>query len=210
MNSGQAPAARISTASDIDAIVAAMTTAFFDDPLWGPVFPDRARRSQQAAAMWRLFITSAQRYPWMLVTSDVSAAALWIPPGGSDLSEHEEHAFDKFLVELCGQDVADGISAVFEVFEQNHPREPHFYLSLLATHRDHRGKGVGMGLLRESLARIDAIGSAAYLESCNPVNNDRYRGVGFEDHGHFVVPSGHIVTTMWRPPQLVISPPTAA
>ncbi|MDQ2958649.1 MAG: GNAT family N-acetyltransferase, partial [Actinomycetota bacterium] len=103
------------------------------------------------------------------------------------------------LVDRCGRSVADGIRAIFERFEVHHPSEPHFYLSLLATHRDRRGAGSGMGLLRENLARIDALGAPAYLESCNPVNNERYRGVGFVECGEFAVPSGHLVTTMWRP-----------
>jgi ribosomal protein S18 acetylase RimI-like enzyme len=84
-------------------------------------------------------------------------------------------------------------------FEKNHPSEPHYYLSLLGTHTERRGAGLGMNLLRECLARIDALGGASYLESSNPVNNERYRSVGFTDYGSFTVPSGHVVTTMWRP-----------
>jgi hypothetical protein len=41
---GPAPASvpvRRATAADIDAITAAFTTAFFNDPVWGPVFPRR-------------------------------------------------------------------------------------------------------------------------------------------------------------------------
>jgi GNAT superfamily N-acetyltransferase len=34
--------------------------------------------------------------------------------------------------------------------------EPHYYLSLLGTRDEHRGRGLGMALLKENLARIDA------------------------------------------------------
>ena len=47
--------------------------------------------------------------------------------------------------------------------------------------------------------RIDALGAAAYLESTNPVNNERYRRAGFERRAGIAMPSGHVVTTMWRP-----------
>jgi predicted GNAT family acetyltransferase len=58
-----------------------------------------------------------------------------------------------------------------------------------------------MRLLAENLARIDAEGMPAYLESSNPVNDRRYEGVGFERVGEFSTPDGaHTVTTMWREP----------
>ena len=88
---------------------------------------------------------------------------------------------------------------VFERFDAAHPSdEPHFYLSLLGTHADHRGKGYGMQLLRENLATIDTAHAPAYLESSNDANLDRYRSVGFEVHGEIRIPDGPTVTTMWR------------
>ncbi len=189
----------MATAADIDAIVATMTTAFFDDPMWGPAFPDVDRRAAQASALWRLFVTSSLRFPWMLVTEHVESAALWIPPDATELTHEEEFGFEDFLVDLAGRSVADGIFAIFEQLDAAHPSEPHYYLSLLGTHDDHRGKRLGMGLLTENLGRIDAIGAPAYLESCNPANNARYASVGFVPQTEIVIASGHVVTTMWRP-----------
>ena len=89
---------------------------------------------------------------------------------------------------------------VFNRFENADPHEEeHFYLSLLGTHPDHRGHGLGMGLLAKNLALIDAAGAPAYLESSNPVNLGRYQSVGFERLGEFTLPEdGPSVTTMWR------------
>ena len=50
--------ARLATPADIDAITAAFTSAFFHDPVWGPVFPDESRRAEQAALMWRVYATA--------------------------------------------------------------------------------------------------------------------------------------------------------
>jgi ribosomal protein S18 acetylase RimI-like enzyme len=85
-------------------------------------------------------------------------------------------------------------------FEQAHPRDqPHYYLSLLATHPACAGRGLGMSLLAESLARIDLEHSPAYLESSNPANNHRYERYGFERTREFFPPgSATPVTTMWR------------
>jgi hypothetical protein len=50
-----------------------------------------------------------------------------------------------------------------------------------------------------TLARIDALGAAAYLESTNPANNGRYHSAGFAPRAEITMPTGHVVTTMWRP-----------
>ncbi|MFF4254139.1 GNAT family N-acetyltransferase [Streptomyces sp. NPDC001663] len=190
--------ARIATAADIDAIVATFTSAFFHDPVWGPAFPDKLRRAAQAAVMWRVYVTSALRYPWTLVTPGAEAAAIWIPPGGIELTESEMGGLEERLAEAAGPDTARAVMAVGEQFEAVHPAEPFFYLTILGTHADHRGKGLGMGLLAESLARIDELGAPAYLESTNPANLKRYESVGFAVRDEILLPTGQVVTTMWR------------
>ncbi|MFD0262956.1 GNAT family N-acetyltransferase [Kitasatospora indigofera] len=190
---------RVAGPADLDALVATMTTAFFQDPLWGPVFPDAARRAEQAGAMWRLFLTSSLRYPWTLVTARVESAAVWIPPGGFELTHEEEETLERLLLDSVGRPGTDEILRIFEQLDAARPDEPHHYLTLLGTHDDHRGKGLGMGLLAESLDRIDALGSPAYLESSNPANDARYERAGFVARDRITVPSGHLVTTMWRP-----------
>ena len=196
--SGPFPEVRVATNDDLDGVVATLTSAFFDDPLWGPAFPDLTHREAQASSLWRLFAGSALRYPFTFVTENTASTAVWIPPGGVDLTESESIEFASFLVDLVGEETANGILVISAQCEEIRPTEPHFCLSLLATHRDHRGRGFGMGLLRENLERIDALGGAAHLESSNPVNDARYRSVGFERQGEFTVASGHVITTMWR------------
>jgi GNAT superfamily N-acetyltransferase len=193
------PAVRAAGSDDIDGVVAALTAAFFDDPVWGPAFPDVGRRAAQASALWRVLVSSSLRYPWLLVTQNVESAAIWIPPGGTELTHEEEAGFEDFLLGISDRAVSDGILAVFERLEEVHPGEPHFYLSLLATHDDHRGRGLGMALLEENLARIDALGAPVYLESCNPANDKRYESLGFTVRDEIVLPAGQVVRTMWRP-----------
>lgn len=191
--------ARFATAEDIDAIVDAITTAFFHDPLWGPAFPDESRRAIQAATMWRLYVTSALRYSWTLVTPGVEAAAVWIPPNGTELTPHEEAGLERLLTHAAGTQAAKAILAIYDQLDAAHPAEPCFYLTLLGVHDHHRGNGLGMGLLAESLARIDSLGAAAYLESSNPANIARYAKAGFTPRDTITTATGHVVTTMWRP-----------
>jgi GNAT superfamily N-acetyltransferase len=191
--------ARLATPADIDAITAAFTSAFFHDPVWGPVFPDESRRAEQAALMWRVYATAALRYPWTFVTPDAEAAAIWIPPGGTELTDEEASRLGELIEETAGPQAAASAREIEERFAAAHPAGSFFHLTILATHASHRGKGLGMALLAETLTRIDALGAAAYLESTNPVNNERYRRAGFERRAEITMPSGHVVTTMWRP-----------
>ncbi|GLW71027.1 N-acetyltransferase [Kitasatospora phosalacinea] len=200
MTSTQPPTpARAATPADLDAVVSTLTSAFFHDPLWGPAFPDPSRRAEQAAPMWRLYAASALRYPWTLVTPAAEAVAVWIPPGGTELTAREARDLPALLTAAAGPEAARAILGIYEQLEAAHPGVPCFYLTLLGVHEDHRGRGLGMGLLARSLARIDALGAPAYLESSNPANLARYRSVGFVPRQDVTTATGHTVTTMWRP-----------
>jgi GNAT superfamily N-acetyltransferase len=189
---------RAAVESDVDGVARTLWLAFRDDPLWRWAFPDHDRLED----LWRFLIRSALRYPWVWIAGGYAAAAVWIPPGGSELTEKEEDRLGPLLRDLLGAR-ASSVLALFERFEDAHPRDrEHYYLSLLGTHPEQRGAGVGMALLADNLARIDAEGSPAYLESSNPINDRRYEQIGFERIGEFSTPDGaHTVATMWRKPR---------
>lgn len=157
---------------------------------------EKARCSQHAEARGR---RSALRYPWVWITSGYAAASVWIPPGGSELTEQQEARVEPMLEDLLGTRSGEVIE-LLERFDASHPTgEPHYYLNLLGTHPDHRGRGLGMDLLAKNLTRIDEEGMPAYLESSNPDNNTRYESVGFRPVGEFSTPDRrHTVSTMWR------------
>jgi GNAT superfamily N-acetyltransferase len=140
--------------------------------------------------------------PLGLGEGDYLAASVWIPPDGSEITEEEEARVEPMLNELVGPRAVD-VGELLERFDASHPKDrPHYYLGLLGIRPDHRGRGLGMGLLAENLAVIDAEGIPAYLESSNPDNNQRYERLGFEQVGEFTTPDGtRTVATMWREPR---------
>lgn len=90
-------------------------------------------------------------------------------PGGSELSPAGLESLETLLASALDPDGNTAIHELYERLEASRaPLGPHYYLSLLATHPDHRGRGVGQELLAEDLARWDAAGVPAYLESTNP------------------------------------------
>ena len=190
---------RSATEADLQAVTETISLAFHADPTWSGAFPDEARRQEQYAVFWSFMITAALRYPWVLMTDGAEAAAVWIPPRGTEIAEEDEERIDPLLEELLGPRAGEA-KELFARFDAAHPHdEPHYYLSLLGTHPSAAGRGLGMALLAENLARIDREHMPAYLESSNPANNHRYQRHGFERTGEFLPPGGEIpVTTMWR------------
>jgi GNAT superfamily N-acetyltransferase len=189
------PEPRIATASDLDGLTTTLTAAFATDPLWSWAFPD----PENLAVWWRFCIGSALRHPWVWVSGEYAAASVWIPPDGTELTEEEEERVEPLIRGLIGPRCTD-VMELLDRFEDSHPNEePHYYLSLLGTHPDRRGEGLGMALLARNLERMDAEGIPAFLESSNLGNNARYEGLGFRQVGEFTTPGGaRTVATMWR------------
>jgi GNAT superfamily N-acetyltransferase len=195
---------RTATPDDAAAIAEIVTLAFSTDPLWGPLLsrPDGGLAHQRA--YWDIVVAGALRYPATGAALDdgrIGAVAIWIPWGATELTEEQEQQVDDLIRAELPERV-DELHELFRRFEESRPHEPHHYLSLFAAHPEHRGRGLGMGLLRHDLERLDELGIAAYLESSNPANDARYAGVGFELVGRFESPmTGAPVTTMWRSPR---------
>ncbi len=192
---------RLATTADAEAIAATLSGAFDADPLWSWAFPDDERRPAQYETFFGLFIESAIPNGWVWTTDQATAVAVWTPPGKNELSDKAEAKLEPFLTAEL-ETHAEPVLQVFESFESAYPKDQGFYyLSLLGTHPDHRGRGLGMSLLAANLAQIDAESMPAYLESSNPANNARYERLGFKPHTEFSTPEGrHTVTTMWREP----------
>jgi ribosomal protein S18 acetylase RimI-like enzyme len=188
---------RTAEPADLDGLTALLTEAFKHDPLWRWAFAE----DEGLATWWRFYIESALRYPCIWIAGDFAAAAVWIPPGGVELTDDEEQRVEPLLRKLVGPR-APQVMELLERFEAAHPRdEPHYYLSLLGTAERHRGRGLGMALLAENLRRIDGQGKPAYLESSNPANNRRYERMAFHRTGEFKTPDDtRTVATMWREP----------
>jgi GNAT superfamily N-acetyltransferase len=176
--------------------------AFYEDPTWSWAFPDAAKRLGHHRRFWGLLMHSALPYGWVWMTDDGAAATMWIPPDQPELTLEDEASVEPLLRELLGPRAGD-VLTLLERFEANHPTEtPHFYLSLLGTHPDHRGHGKGMGLLAANLEQIDGMGIPTYLESSNRANDHRYERLGYVQVGEFAAPGGGpTLACMWRDPR---------
>jgi len=188
-------AVQVAGAAEAERIAPVIAEAFLHDPTWSWAFPDPSRRLRY----WQLCTREALRYRWVLRTAAFETVAIWIPPDGTEFSAQTEAKLPVWLAGLVGSRV-DEVVELLRRFGEAHPRhEAHYYLSLLGTADVHRGRGLGMALLRENLARIDAEHMPAYLESSNHRNDHLYESVGFVPVVSFRAPGeGPVVTGMWR------------
>jgi GNAT superfamily N-acetyltransferase len=209
------PGIRQVTDSEAGRVTELFALAFRDDPTWGWAFPNFEKRVEHHRLWWGLYVHSALPYGRVWMTEDGGAASVWIPPGQPELSEEDEAQVEPLLRELVGSH-ADDVLVLLDRFDASHPHDaPHYYLSLLGTHPDHRGRGKGMGLLAANLAEIDEQGVPVYLESSNRANDHRYERLGFVQVGEFAAPSGGpTVACMWRDPgshaRSVVTGPSSA
>lgn len=195
---------RLATDADVPAVAETLALAFADDPIWGPILQRADGSTDHLAAFWAPFVEGALRHDTVWLVDDGAAVAVWIPPGGDEMSDEQfarvQAVVDRYLDEAQRAAFAE----IIERFDANHPHHaPHFYLSLLATHPSRRGEGIAQRMLAANVASFAEDGFAAYLESTNPDNNRRYERAGFEIVGGFVSPLDERspIATMWRPAQ---------
>lgn len=190
---------RRASPTDIDLVTSIISPAMAHDPLWEHAFARPDARTVDHAAFWRVFVAGALRYPCSWLTIGEEATSVWIPPGGIEMTPEQQQRLAEVAADQLGS-AADDYLELLRRFDTAHPSaKPHYYLTLLATHPQHWGNGIGMRLLAHNLELVDAEHLPAYLESSNPANTRRYAAIGFEPCGEFRYPGeGPMVTTMWR------------
>ena len=191
---------RTAHSADVERITDTIAAAFATDPVWELALRRVDGRTDHHRPYWRLFVTDAVELGAVRLADGGAAVAVWIPPDAAELSPETAAALDAFNLAELGERGAAEMTELYERFEANHPAAPaHAYLSLLATHPDQRGRGIGQQLLAATLAGWDRIGVPAYLESTNPGNDHRYERAGFRRVGGFrAVRDDAPITTMWR------------
>jgi GNAT superfamily N-acetyltransferase len=194
-------ASRAATEDDIESVTRTVRLAFARDPVWSPALRHGDGSSIDLDSYWRRFVEGALRFGTARVATDGAAVAIWLPPGEDELSDEQLAQLDLQLEAELDRASLAALRTLYERFESSRAGRPdHYYLSLLATHPDHAGRGHGQQLLAEDLARWDRAGVPSYLESTNSANDHRYARAGFRTDGGFrAVRDDTWISAMWRP-----------
>ncbi|MGH9222876.1 MAG: GNAT family N-acetyltransferase [Acidimicrobiales bacterium] len=185
-----------------DAVAAAITAGFFDDPVTVWLLPDECRRAEILEPLFRLYVDAYIPHDELYLAADGAGTAVWLPPGHKLLSPEGEEAYGAKVVEIAGPD-ADRLFQLEETFAVYHPMAPHYYPNFVSVAPWAQGRGIGTALLRTVLDRADEEGVPSYLESTSPRNRRLYERLGYVCQGEFTLPDGGPrLSQMWREPQV--------
>jgi ribosomal protein S18 acetylase RimI-like enzyme len=169
------PSIAVATPDDREVVVATFVAAFVADPAIRWFLTDDETYRDEAAKMGGSLFDARVGHGTVWIADGGAAVAMWDPPrlpGGAEI-QHPPQAgrFGRYQA----------------VVHERLPEMPHWYLGVLATHPQHRGRRMGRAVMAAGLARAAADGLPAYLETSNPRNVDVYRSAGFEVAEHLMV-----------------------
>lgn len=177
-----------------EAILKTITLGFATDPVARWVWPDPATYLEIQPQFIDAFGGNGFAHGSVYETGCGRAAAMWLPPEIEPDSER--------MTLLAAQSVApermEEVGAFMAQMEVYHPKEPCWYLPLIAADPFATGQGLGAALMKHALGVVDQSGFPAYLESSNPRNISLYERHGFEAIGEIQLGSSPVMTPMYR------------
>jgi GNAT superfamily N-acetyltransferase len=187
------PEVRSADASLQASAISTIVLGFAADPMTRWAWPDASDYLRIMPRFARAFGGRAFEHGTADITEGACAAALWLPPG----VEPDEAEMDAGALR---PEIAEDSGGVLKGMAEHHPREPHWYLPLIAADPNWIGQGLGTRLMKHALRRCDEQGVPAYLESSNPRNISLYQRHGFRIIGRIQTGSSPVMTPMLRPP----------
>ncbi|WP_158811641.1 N-acetyltransferase [Beijerinckia sp. L45] len=174
-----------------------LAAAFQDDPVMAYIFPDPVVRRARLPGFLSVIFNSDLPAGACFMTAQGEAATTWRAPGRGHLSFREmlQQAWPWIATSRTALARALIVSAASDA---NHPKGPHWYLHIAGCAPQAQGKGFGGAAIRAGLARSDAAGIAAYLETANEANLPVYSALGFRVTHDWTVGSGLRCWSMLR------------
>ena len=168
---------------DVDAVAALLARAFADDPVL--TFLLGAGRERERRLIFGALCRDVERaglIEGVRTEGRLGAVAVWLPPGAHPVPLRREARMVPSWVRLATMH-ARAIPRLLRAtpaLDRLHPREPHWFLSLLGTEPDLQGHGLGSALVRPGVERAQAAGTLVHLDTGVPENVGWYRRFGFE------------------------------
>lgn len=185
--------------ADAAQLAVVMAKAFHDDPVIGWLMRgagSRPARLQRFFGIELRHVVLPRGCVW--TTSDLSAAALVLPPGRWRVPLHatllEGRAFG------AGVGRAARLGAAMEWRHAREVRGPHYYVRDVGVLPEMQGRGLGSALMAPTLERCDREGLPAYLEASSERSAALYDRLGFEHVSELSVIGSPPLWLMLRPP----------
>jgi ribosomal protein S18 acetylase RimI-like enzyme len=179
--------------------------AFLDDDYFSFLFPNDDVRSRVLPMIFRTQLKHIGPKGHVNIVrdehGDIVGVSAWMPPNSFPPSLRVQLAqlpgsLRAFYRQLHALKV---VGIYLRALLKVHPKEPHWYLMLLAVEPHAQRRGVGTMLVEHGLGLADLEGVSAYLETQKEENLSYYRRFGF-DLSETLRPmtEGPPYYTMWR------------
>lgn len=175
----------LSTPAEVDEASVVAARAFHTDPFFAYLAPPALLRARGLAIYMKAILRNLGPGGTVLnarVGGKIAGIGTWVAPGGYPYPIRQQigqllgtaHAFAP-----RPQMTPTGMRYM-RAIEKAHPKEPMWYLAVLATDPEYQRSGVGTALVEPILERCDNEGVDAYLETQKEDNLAYYRRFGFE------------------------------
>lgn len=189
---------------DFERTIDVMARAFDDDPVMNYLAKQDERRSRRIRLLMQVALTNLTfPYGETYVAEGFEGAMFWNPPGGRPHGLLNDLKLTPAMIRIAGIGGLPRAIGALDLMEKKHPQAPpHYYLLAIGVDPPYQGQGIGTQLMAPILARCDAEGVPAYLESSKERNVALYERNGFKVVETFDLPKGGPpVWRMWRDPQ---------
>ena len=134
-----APSLRTATGAEAGRCLAVLTLAFGSDPPFRWLWPDPQQYLEAFPRYARALGGSALEHGTAHYAQGFSGVVLSLPPG----VEPDKAALKGVVQEMVAEERKGELFAMVEQMGAFHPREAHWYLSLIGVDPVHQGKGIG-------------------------------------------------------------------
>jgi GNAT superfamily N-acetyltransferase len=191
---------------DEAAVVAAR--AFYDDPFFDFMSRRPLQRARALGLFFRTMVVGAGEGDRLLCARDgdghVVGIAVWLRPGSYPPpipTQLRQLAGCVRALALNPRALVEG-PRYLTAMDKVHPREPHWYLELLAVDPSVQRSGIGTLLQEPVLEEADRDGLPCYLETQDPDNLPYYRRFAYDvEHELRPIPARLPLWTMRREPR---------
>ena len=177
------------TVAQHQAVIATLSDAFITDPALSFIVPDEAKRAKMLPKLFSLMVPDDAQSGSVMRSSNDEAAALWRNPGMAKDAGGTSLALIWNMIRIFGFSIPRA-SIVADSLAAHLPEGRYHYLHFVGVRSVHQGKGWGGAIIREGLARADADGLPAWLETATPENVGLYQRLGFVTQVEWEVPKG--------------------
>lgn len=192
---------RAASTADREAILDMCTQAFVTEPAFAHFFGAQYHPHARTFLSFLLDIRLAGGLTWVEEANGrIASVSMWDPPGGLKVSQVEQGRRWQAAADTFPPDAVQRLDDYEDRVHGAGPTQSHYYLGVLASDENARGRGHGTAVLRPGLLAADDEGLSSFLETGTESNLTYYARFGFEVTTKLDLDDGTRIWCLTRPP----------